>query len=103
MGSVPPLLSFLLMVAAGWVNRPQLIVSISCKQRIHCSNNAYDLLPVPQGCSPARQFVNEVYQRLNARWTLTGDWVSKSDRLRKLASVYRDRDQRSRIDLPLYR
>ena len=26
MGSVPPLLSFLLMVAAGWVNRHQLIV-----------------------------------------------------------------------------
>lgn len=27
MGSVPPLLSFLLMVAAGWVNRHQLIIS----------------------------------------------------------------------------
>ena len=26
MGSVPPLLSFLLMVAAGWINRHQLIV-----------------------------------------------------------------------------
>ena len=26
MGSVPPLLSFLLMIAAGWVHRHQLIV-----------------------------------------------------------------------------
>jgi hypothetical protein len=26
MGSVPPLLSFLLMIAAGWVHRQQLIV-----------------------------------------------------------------------------
>jgi hypothetical protein len=26
MGSVPPLLSFLLMIAAGWVNRHQLLV-----------------------------------------------------------------------------
>jgi hypothetical protein len=36
MGSVPPLLSFLLMIAAGWVHRHQLIVINSCRLRTDC-------------------------------------------------------------------
>ena len=41
MGSVPPLLLFLLMMAAGWVHRHQLIVLSPCAAR----RNAELLLP----------------------------------------------------------
>jgi hypothetical protein len=40
MGSVPPLLSFLLMIAAGWIHRHQLIVIQFLQLRIGCSKTS---------------------------------------------------------------